>query len=40
MGIPNIPLVVVSHPIGGISAQEVIAKADSIFDKVISRLIE
>jgi hypothetical protein len=40
MGIPNIPLVVVSHPIGGISAQEVIAKADSILDKVISRLIE
>jgi hypothetical protein len=40
LGIPNIPLVVVSHPIGGISAGEVIAKADSILDKVISRLIE
>jgi hypothetical protein len=40
LGISDIPLVVVSHPIGGISAGEVIAKADSILDKVISRLTE
>ena len=40
LGIPDIPLVVVSHPIGGISVQEVITKADSILDKVISRLTE
>jgi hypothetical protein len=40
LGITDIPLVVVSHPIGGISAQEVIAKADSILDRVISRLTE
>jgi len=38
LGIPNIPLVVVSHPIGGIGSEEVIAQADSILEKVISGL--
>jgi hypothetical protein len=37
---PNLPLVIVPHPIGGISAEEVIAKADSILDKVIKQLME
>jgi hypothetical protein len=40
LGMPNLPLVIVPHPIGGISAAEVIAKADSIVDKVITRLVE
>ena len=40
LGMPNLPLVIVPHPIGGISAEEVIAKADGILDKVIARLVE
>jgi hypothetical protein len=35
----EIPLVVVPHPIGGISAEEVEAKADAILDKVVTGLI-
>jgi hypothetical protein len=37
---PNLPLVVVPHPIGGISLEEVKIKADSIVDNVIARLLE
>ena len=40
LGMPDLPLVIVQHPIGGISAEEVIAKADGILDKVIARLVE
>ena len=40
LGMPDIPLVVVPHPIGGISGEEVVAKADSILDKIIARLVE
>ena len=40
LGMPNLPLVVVPHPIGGISAEEVIAKADSILDKVIKQMVQ
>jgi len=40
MGMANLPLVVVSHPIGGISPEEVKVKADSILDNVIARLVE
>jgi hypothetical protein len=36
---PNLPLVIVPHPIGGISAEEVIAKADSILDNLIEQLV-
>jgi hypothetical protein len=39
MGMPNLPLVVVPHPIGGISPEEVKGKADSILDNVIARLL-
>ena len=39
LGMPNLPLVIVPHPIGGISAEEVIAKADSILDNLIEQLV-
>ena len=39
MGMPNLPLVIVPHPVGGISPEEVKAKADSIIENVISRLL-
>ena len=40
MGMPNLPLVIVPHPIGGISPEEVKMKADSIIDNVIARLVD
>ena len=40
LGMPDLPLVILPHPVGGISAEEVIAKADGILDKVIARLVE
>ena len=39
LGMPNLPLVIVPHPIGGISAAEVIAKADSIMGNLIKQLV-
>jgi hypothetical protein len=36
---PNLPLVVVPHPIGGISLEEVKIKTDSIVDNVITQLL-
>jgi len=35
---PELPLVIVSHPIGGLKKEEVIAKADQIIEKIISSL--
>jgi hypothetical protein len=40
MGMPDLPLVVVPHPIGGISQEEVKLKADGILNHVIARLLE
>ena len=37
-GMPELPLVVVSRPIGGLKKEEVIAKADQIIEKIISSL--
>ena len=39
LGMKDIPLVIVPHPVGGISPEEVEAKADVILDKVIARLV-
>jgi hypothetical protein len=36
---PDLPLVIVPHPIGGLSPEEVKAKADGIIDNVIGRLL-
>jgi hypothetical protein len=35
---PDLPLAVVPHPIGGISSEEVKAKADKIIDDIINKL--
>ena len=40
LGMADLPLVIVPHPIGGISAEEVTAKADGILDKVIKELVQ
>jgi hypothetical protein len=39
MGMPDLRLVIVPHPIGGIGAEEVIAKADSILDNLMKQLV-
>jgi hypothetical protein len=39
LGMPDLRLVIVPHPIGGISAEEVIAKSDSILDNLIKQLV-
>ena len=39
LGMPDLPLVIVPHPIGGLSPEEVKAKADGIIDNVIGRLL-
>jgi hypothetical protein len=36
---PGLPLVIVPHPIGGISSDEVKTKADSIIDAVIAQFL-
>jgi hypothetical protein len=35
---PDLRLVIVPHPIGGISPETVVEKTDSIMDKVIAQL--
>ena len=39
LGMPNLPLVIVPHPIGGISAGEVITKTDGILENVMKQLL-
>jgi len=38
MGMSNLPLIIVSHPIGGINPEDVQVKADTIIEKIIDRL--
>ena len=39
LGMPALRLVIVPHPIGGISAEEVIEKADGILDNLMKQLV-
>jgi hypothetical protein len=39
MGMPDLPLVIIPHPIGGINPEEVKIKADNIFEAVVTRLL-
>jgi hypothetical protein len=38
LGLPNLPIVIITHPIGGLKEAEVIAKADAIVDQIIQAL--
>ena len=40
MGMPELPLVIVSHPIGGLKPDEVTEKADHIIDDTVARLLK
>jgi hypothetical protein len=39
LGMPSLPLVIVSHPIGGLKPEEVTAKADDLVEDIIAHLI-
>ena len=38
LGMPTLPLVIVSHPIGGLKMDEVLNKADDIIDEIVPAL--
>ena len=38
--LPSLPLVIVPHPMGGITPEEVRAKADNAIDRVVQLLTE
>jgi len=40
MGMPNLRLVIVPHPIGGISPDEVKGKADGIYENLIIQVLD
>lgn len=40
LGLKDVPLVVVPHPIGGLPAARVRAKADAALDEIIANLVQ
>ena len=38
LGMPDLPMAVTPHPIGGLKADAVLAKADDLLDKVLAGL--
>lgn len=38
LGMPELPMAIAQHPLGGLRAEAVLAKADALFDKVVSGL--
>lgn len=40
LGMPNLPLVILPHPIGGLKAEELREKADSAIKDVVARLVK
>ena len=39
LGMPDLPLVIVLHPIGAITVDEINTKVDNIIDSIISKLL-
>jgi len=39
MGLPDLSLAIVPHPIGGLSEGEVCAKADAVMEQIVRSLI-
>ncbi len=40
LGMVNLPLVIVSHPIGGLSPNEVKEKANSVIEDIVVRTLD
>ena len=40
LGVPNLSLVIISHPIGGLSPEEVQEKADNVIEDIVIRMLE
>ena len=39
MGLPDLAIVIVPHPIGGLSEEEVYARADAVMEQIVLSLI-
>jgi hypothetical protein len=39
LSMPSLPLVIVSHPIGGLKPEEVTEKADGVVEDIIAHLV-
>ncbi len=40
LGLKDVPLVIVPHPIGGLPAARVRAKADAALDEIVANLVQ
>ena len=38
LGMPDLPMAIAPHPIGGVSPETAVAKADALFDAVVEAL--
>lgn len=38
LGMPDLPMAITPHPIGGVAAETAIAKADDLFDTIVAGL--
>ena len=38
LGMPDLPMAIAPHPIGGVPAETAVAKADSIFETIVEGL--
>ncbi len=38
LGMPELPMAIAQHPLGGLKAEAVLAKADALLDQVVSGL--
>ncbi len=38
LGMPELPMAIAPHPLGGLKAEAVLAKADALLDQVVSGL--
>ena len=39
LGMPDLPMAIAPHPIGGLPAETAVTKADALFDTVVTGLI-
>ena len=40
LGMPNLPMAIAPHPIGGVPAETAVAKADALFDAIEAALTQ
>jgi len=40
LGLPGLPVVIIPHPVGGLTAEEVREKADHIIEDIVARFTQ